>query len=55
MISAPIRTPAPPSNSLYIIAIIAAIKPDNGPKNNAHKLITIDLPSNIIPFASTNG
>jgi len=38
-----------------MIAITEAIPPLKGPKKSVHKLITIDLPSKIIPVVSMNG
>jgi hypothetical protein len=51
----PIKAPPPPSYFLKIIASMKIIYPAIGPKNNVHKLITIDLPSNIIPGIRLNG
>ena len=51
----PIVNPLPPSENLYPAAINVVIPPANGPKKNAQRLTTIDLPSNIIPSAKTKG
>ena len=37
------------------MAAIAAMVPETGPKNKVHRLITIDLPSNIIPSVKMKG
>ncbi|GIK22565.1 MAG: hypothetical protein BroJett005_19790 [Ignavibacteriota bacterium] len=47
--------PSPPINNLKIIAKAAETDPDNGPKTKAHKLITINRPSNIIPSVKLKG